>query len=410
MLTNSKLATIIVSVLLVSGLFMIACDSQALTPPIEKFTSAYRQYKKIDNLSINVPTVVEVPFEQEFLERYDFAVLDTTATSFEPHFFKKETYIEEIPITIEANEDSGQEQSMLDENPETYAEFSLSENKGGEAEIVLNSPSPITASALTILLDEHVALPNTIEIRAEVKGEQKVIVARRKLTKNTIHFPQTNSDRWTIKLDYSQPLRITELRLHQENKKETSSSLRFLAQPNHSYRVYFNPDRPVNPPVGEAGDLKNSEGILRIDSAQSQSNPDYEIADVDNDGIADIYDNCVRTPNPDQKDVNSNNKGDACEDFDKDGIINSEDNCPNHPNKDQADKDGDGIGDVCDEEESRITERYKWIPWTGIGFAGLVLIILLGLTVKSLNKETGKHLNLDSNDKREKQEKEDEQQ
>ena len=85
-------------------------------------------------------------------------------------------------------------------------------------------------------------------------------------------------------------------------------------------------------------------------------------------------DNCISTINPDQIDVNRNGRGDACDDFDQDGLINTRDNCPNIPNRNQIDTDGDKIGDVCDNEESRTTEKYPWLPWVGIGFAGLVLV------------------------------------
>jgi len=104
---------------------------------------------------------------------------------------------------------------------------------------------------------------------------------------------------------------------------------------------------------------------------------------VDSDGVPDIRDNCVSVSNSDQQDINNNGRGDACDDFDQDGIINSKDNCPDNPNRDQRDTDSDGVGDVCDKEESRITERYPWIPWVGIGFAAVVLIVLLVLTARA---------------------------
>jgi len=94
--------------------------------------------------------------------------------------------------------------------------------------------------------------------------------------------------------------------------------------------------------------------------------------DSDNDGVADINDNC-ELYNPDQADVNGSGVGDACEDSDADGwlipedqcpdevgsaygcpdadfdgVADIDDNCPFTANADQTDSDGDGIGDVCD--------------------------------------------------------------
>ncbi|MEY4731278.1 MAG: hypothetical protein RL681_224, partial [Candidatus Parcubacteria bacterium] len=94
----------------------------------------------------------------------------------------------------------------------------------------------------------------------------------------------------------------------------------------------------------------------------------------------------VNVANSSQDDVNRNGRGDACDDFDRDGVLNSADNCVNQPNRDQRDTDADGIGDVCDNEESRVTERYEWLPWLGIGFAGVVLIGLFIAAARGLKK------------------------
>jgi hypothetical protein len=58
--------------------------------------------------------------------------------------------------------------------------------------------------------------------------------------------------------------------------------------------------------------------------------------DPDEDGIADLCDNCPDGNNPDQSDVDSDEVGDVC------------DNCPFEFNPDQFDFDGDGMGDACD--------------------------------------------------------------
>jgi gliding motility-associated-like protein len=58
--------------------------------------------------------------------------------------------------------------------------------------------------------------------------------------------------------------------------------------------------------------------------------------DTDGDGILDIDDNCIDTPNADQADADTDTVGDVC------------DNCPDDANTDQTDADADGVGDLCD--------------------------------------------------------------
>ena len=108
----------------------------------------------------------------------------------------------------------------------------------------------------------------------------------------------------------------------------------------------------------------DGDGVLdSIDNCPKTANADQ--ADIDGDGIGDVCDddkdgdgvlndkdNCPEIPNEDQADLDSDGIGDVCDDDkDGDGILNEEDNCPESPNEDQADFDGDGIGDVCDEDK-----------------------------------------------------------
>ena len=380
----------------VALLFVLAGSFLTLTvyaqdPPSEESVSgvisAFRFYKDVGSVSITVPTVVELPFGTEFIERYDFAILDTTKNSLEPYFFGYKG--SDFEPTISARTEPSIENSglMVDENAETYSEFVVPENGSGQVHINLTSSVPIASSALTVLLDDNVALPSFVEIRALVNGQNKIVVANRRLGQNSIRFPKTTADTWTVAFTFEQPLRISELRLVQENAATNNSRIiRWLAQPSHSYRIYFDPDRRTDQQVGEAGNLTDAEDIKIIPAISSQKNPNFIIADSDNDSIPDILDNCVSIANKDQIDENKNSTGDACDDFDKDGLLNARDNCPNIPNQNQTDTDGDAIGDVCDSEESRITERYTWLPWIGIGFAGVVLITLLALTALGARK------------------------
>jgi len=76
------------------------------------------------------------------------------------------------------------------------------------------------------------------------------------------------------------------------------------------------------------------------------------LPDADSDGIPDVDDNCVNTPNTDQADWNMNGIGDVCEDSDGDTIMDDIDNCVSIANTDQADADSNGQGDVCQDTDN----------------------------------------------------------
>ncbi|MCA9354718.1 MAG: thrombospondin type 3 repeat-containing protein [Candidatus Kaiserbacteria bacterium] len=203
------------------------------------------------------------------------------------------------------------------------------------------------------------------------------------MTGTTVTFPEVTATRFVVTFTYGQPLRITELSFDQKNAAVTEEQrLRFLLQPGEDYDIYYDADRSVRVSTSEVGNLYNDKEVLLVYGGSPRANQLYVPADSDGDGVRDTFDNCVQMSNEDQVDIDGNGRGDVCDDWDRDGRLNSADNCVNEPNRDQRDEDHDGIGDVCDEEESRFTEANPWVPWVGIGFAGLVLLLLFTLVAK----------------------------
>ncbi|QQS60660.1 thrombospondin type 3 repeat-containing protein [Candidatus Falkowbacteria bacterium] len=366
---------------------IVSAQQIILPPEIQSAISPFQLYKEVTTATLAVPTVAEIQLPSDFVERSGIAILNRTTNTFEPYFLKEDISLQKTNLMITAEPSNSSVPMMSDGNSVSYADLPLPLDSQGTAILTISSARPITSSGLSLLLDDYVALPNFIEIRAVVGQEERIVVARQKMTDPIINFLETTSALWKVTLTFGQPLRIRELDFNQSNTTQsTSRSIRFLAQPGNDYRIYFKPDRAVNTPTTEAGNLIGASDIVDFDSGQTQPNEYYQIADSDTDGIPDINDNCVSISNTDQLDVNSNGRGDACDDFDQDGIINSEDNCINNPNLDQDDTDGDGQGNTCDKKESRLTEQYPWLPWVGISLAGVMIIVLLFLTARSQPK------------------------
>lgn len=99
--------------------------------------------------------------------------------------------------------------------------------------------------------------------------------------------------------------------------------------------------------------ISDSKDVFPLDASES--------LDSDQDGVGDQKDNCHLVANADQKDLNSNGTGDACDnDDDSDGVLDIDDNCPQTLAEkslvadaaDQTDTDMDGYGAACDCHDS----------------------------------------------------------
>ncbi len=104
--------------------------------------------------------------------------------------------------------------------------------------------------------------------------------------------------------------------------------------------------------------------------------------DDDGDGIRDIVDNCRMTANASQADGDADGVGDACDgcpvnanvgdgpdgdgidsacdpDDDNDGVLDGADNCPNVVNADQRDINRNGVGTACDPTEQIVLDPHE---------------------------------------------------
>jgi hypothetical protein len=274
---------------------------------------------------------------------------------------------------------------LVDGKMDDFQEYPVNGN-GDEQDVTINiSPEKsLTTSRLNLYLDQFVSLPKSVEIAAAVNGEEKIVLAKRNMAGSMINFPKTTAQKFKITFTYVQPLRIRELSFGRENQNMIrESSVRFLAQPDKKYEVYFNADRYADVNSGEMPDLRDNRDVMPVKKAVPSDNVSFRKSDVDGDGIPDETDNCVTAKNADQEDVNNNGRGDACDDFDRDGIINSKDNCRDTPNRDQKDTDLDGIGNVCDGKESRILQNQKWLPLAVILLAAGIVGIFFVKTMKT---------------------------
>lgn len=364
----------------------------------QDIASAFRQVGTVEVDGIIVPSVVGVPLQTSYRERTSsFIVFDTSTGEYLPSYLEVSRTTTPIGMGIYTGGIDDMSGVLTDGKSDTFIDFDMPTEGEGMAILNFKPNEALTSSAVSIILANNVSLPTFVEIRAIIDGVEKVIVARRPMTSQTVRFLETESTEWGVALWYAQPLRVTDVRLV-ESGLETSSSqtLRFLAQPDHSYSVYMDPDRSVSVAVGESGDLRSDKDVVTLSQLSVSKNLLYKEADTDEDGVPNHVDNCISVANTAQTDIDANGRGDVCDDFDKDGRINSLDNCVNQPNRGQEDEDGDGIGDVCDGQESRVTERNPWLPWAGLIFVAGIIIFLFTKTARGIREDNEASRNAES--------------
>ncbi len=350
--------------------------------------TAFRNTVIISPVDILVPTVVSVPIDNSVFLGQQVLVQNNETGEYVGSYLHKTRSLPIIPVTIFTQPKKSDAYILSDGFYKKGVDFEVSPEGESSVTITFKTQKPIVTNQLNFNLAQYVSLPLTVKITAHIissdKGIVKTLVSKKRLKGTVVTFPEITSDYFEVTFTYAQPLRITEINFKQNGLVDFEQDIRFLAQPNHSYVIYYNVERFVSVKIPESGNLKSDVDILKLPSSNIYSiNSLYIPVDFDKDGVQDLIDNCVHIKNFDQIDVDQNGRGDACDDFDRDGVVNIRDNCINNPNSNQSDEDGDGVGDVCDKEESRFTERNAWVPWIGIGTAVSVLLILFMLVAQS---------------------------
>lgn len=362
-----------------------AKERNAQEKPAMPDVSAYTLVQKNVTPSLQVATVVELPLNIQY-GRKDFEVVDTVKHIAVPYLYTEDIRTQASYPTVSSEVSILNVQKLSDGNVDDFVDIDVqTDTVETTAELGFEYARPITSTSFSAFLQEFSQLPRTISISVLNNNTEKVIVAQTQMMGETMNFPETTSSTWIVRFTLIQPLRMSEVVFSDSNAERTrAQNIRFLAQPNTMYEVYAAPDRFVMNSTSESGSLQDDTDVRKLDKGVFEKNPAYKQADVDEDGILDVNDNCVRIANADQQDVNANKVGDVCEDFDKDGIINNLDNCKSLPNYAQIDADNDGMGDACDSEESRITEKYQWLPWLAIT---AVVLVVLGLFASAIRRE-----------------------
>lgn len=254
--------------------------------------------------------------------------------------------------------------SLTDGQAETTFDFPLISGGIQKGKIKITYAKPLETDSVVFQTTNDSYMPTVFTLMIDGKRILNTMQG------GSARFPKMMAQSIDIEFEYSQPIRFTEVGVGLNKEENVTSSVRFVYQLKMKYSLYT--DSPTGREYVPATDInlfsKNKEADIVLDEVHK--NPLYKERDTDTDGVVDGIDNCPLQANADQKDSNGNGIGDVCDDYDYDGIPTYMDNCPEVANPDQKDTDKDGIGDACDTEESRVTEKYPWMPW--IVFVGVL--------------------------------------
>lgn len=371
-------------------IFCVRSVSAALTPsqePTQEVISVYQTVSRIETPEFEIPTVVRVDVMADTLAYQDWKKLllvEESTQTIQPIQVQSNT-LSQVITRIEDGQEI-QDESLQPENNSGFLFPFDKENEENTYTIQVSYTQPIMTEQLDLNFDTNVVSPFELTLSYEdiETKEDIVLFNRKRISSNLTPILYTSASEFTLVFYYDQPIQLNSISLARSIQNTISRSVYFLARPGETYALYSEPAGTVRDyrEPEEGNYLSKANSAVPVTLLPDESNPDYIPPDEDNDGVINTEDNCIDVPNPDQEDLNRNGKGDACDDFDTDGVINARDNCIDVPNSRQIDTDGDGVGDKCDTEESRILERYVFLPWIGVAFGLSAVFLLLFLTLR----------------------------
>ncbi len=359
--------------------------------------SLYKHVQFIKVLEVEQPAIVEI---QNLNQSGNYIVIDDNGEAIQQQSQTiRETKIIP-PLRVEGcTSTCSDAEALLDGNEETTFDFALSSSGVQRGRIKIVYANPLETDSVVFRATRDSYMPTSFTLM--IDGERILNT----IQGGSARFPKMMTQTVDIEFEYNQPIRFTEVGVGLNKEEEVSNVVRFVYQPKMKYTLYL--DSPTGrenvPPSAINLFAKNKEVDIVLE--EIRKNPLYKERDSDSDGVVDSIDNCVMQGNADQKDGNGNGVGDVCDDYDYDGLATYRDNCPEILNPDQKDSDGDGLGDVCDGEESRITEKYGWMPWV-VFVAVLGAILAMGYEVIKMkkDKEAKEKKESEDNDKNNKKE------
>lgn len=348
-------------------------------------TDRFRSKTSFEVNNITTPKVVSFVTSQ-YLGRFT-ALQDQETKEFLPHRIIEEVvpFVFKHTLSVSSTLD-GKVQYLQDNKSQTFLTFDSAENFH-TVSFQNNAQETLNGFETQLSADTLSPLKITIEAQLSPEGEWKKIVNNQPY-RSYIKFPAITPT--AIKVIYESPnlLHISEFKpMTPEIESYKKNKIIFYGREGQSLILWSDPDFgqdqiPVSPTTSNSYKIDQATPIF--DLPANQANPIYN-PDFDKDGLIDSQDLCPKSYDPENTDLDNNQRGDVCEDPDQDGITSEYDNCPFEVNRDQSDQDADGVGDVCDKEESRYTEQSNY--WMKISFGVMILALFFLIIRSALKKE-----------------------